>query len=161
MYQPRVRHLLSPASPAPKDDVEGAMYELFVAIGTFWGLTDDPTQYRVRLRAFMTNRINLDPKYRDYYVLAQKVIAELIAQKGEAAAYAYIFTNKKRILPPPPPPPQSELEYVQVYVANEFIAFRLAVGGFAAFGALNYRGYFGGANISEQPVPYRPMADRA
>jgi hypothetical protein len=39
--------------------------------------------------------------------------------------------------------------------ANEFVAFRLAVGGFAAFGATNYRGFFGGANIAGQPVPYR------
>jgi len=87
----------------------------------------------------MANRISLDPKYVGYYALAKRVIDGLIADKGEAAAYEYLFTSKPRT---PPKQPTTELEYVRYYVANEFIAYRLALGGFAAFGATNYRGYF-------------------
>lgn len=153
MYQNQARDVLSSKAPVPKDDIEEAMFNLFVAIGTFWQLGDDPAQYRTRLPAFMANRISLDPKYVGYYALAKRVIDGLIADKGEAAAYEYLFTSKPRT---PPKQPTTELEYVQYYVANEFIAYRLALGGFAAFGATNYRGYFGGANIPGQPAPYRP-----
>ncbi|MER9593947.1 hypothetical protein [Mesorhizobium sp. M0244] len=152
MYQNRAQHLLSPKAPVAQDSVEEAMCRLLVAIGSFWNLTDEPEAYRTRLPAFMTNRISLDPKYQDYYALAQRVIDALIAEKGEAAAYEYLFTNKPRAKPALP---VTELEYVQYYVANEFIALRLALGGFSAFGALNYRGYFGGANVPGQPAPYR------
>ena len=91
--------------------------------------------------------------YRDFYIVAKAVIEELIAQFGQPAAYEQLFTNKPRIAPATPP--QSRLEFVQHYVANEFIGFRLALGGFKSFGALNYCGYMGGANIEGQQVPYR------
>jgi hypothetical protein len=152
MYQKRARNVLSPTAPVPKDDVEEAMFHLFVAIGGFWQLADDPAQYRSRLSAFMANRISLDPKYHDYYALAKGVIDGLIADNGEGPAYEYLLTNKPRAKPVAP---TTEIEFVQCYVANEFVAFRLAVGGFAGFGATNYRGFFGGANIAGQPVPYR------
>ena len=118
----------------------------------FWQLTDQPEEYRTRLPAFMANRISLDPKYQDYYALAKRVIDGLIAEKGERLAYEFLFTSKPRSAPAPP---TTELEYVQYYVANEFIAYRLALGGFATFGATNYRGFFGGANIPGKPAPYR------
>jgi hypothetical protein len=100
----------------------------------------------------MANRIIINPMYRDFYVVTKGVIDGLIAQYG-AKAYEQLFTQKPRIAPTAPP--QTQLEFAQQYVANEFIGLRLALGSFKAFGAINYCGYFGGANIVGQPVPYR------
>ena len=130
------------------------MWRLFAAIGAFWKLDADPDPYRIRLQAFMTNRINLNPVYREFYAVAKRVIDRLLAEHGSPKGYEILFTNKPRR--PPAGPPETELEFVQAYVVNEFIALRLALGGFKAFGAVNYCGYFGGANITDQPVPYRP-----
>jgi len=61
---------------ADRERPEGAIRQpvLFVAIGEFWKLEDDPRPYRLRLRAFMSNRIRFSPLYRDFYVLARTVI---------------------------------------------------------------------------------------
>lgn len=152
MYQARVNNVLVPSESIISTDVDDALWKLFVAIGDFWSLGDNPEPYRLRVRAFMANRIRINPMYRDFYVVAKTVIEELKAQYG-AAAYEQLFTQKPRIAPTAPP--QTQLEFVQQYVANEFIGFRLALGSFRAFGAINYCGYFGGANIARQPVPYR------
>ena len=56
--------------------------------------------------------------------------------------------------------PQSPLEATKRFVIDEFIAMRLAFGGFRSFGATNSCGYFGGANIADEPVPYRTLKDR-
>jgi hypothetical protein len=152
MYQARVSNVLIPGESIVAPDVDEAMWQLFVAVGKFWKLDDDPAAYRLRLRAFMANRIRINPVYRDFYVIAKKVIEGLVAQYG-AAAYEQLFTQKPRLAPIAPP--QTQLEFVQQYVANEFIGLRLALGSFKAFGAVNYCGYFGGANIEGQPVPYR------
>ena len=80
------------------------------------------------------------------------VTDKLVSQYG-AKAYEQLFTQKPRSAPAAPP--QTEMEFVQQYVANEFIGLRLALGSFKSFGAINYCGYFGGANIVGQPVPYR------
>ncbi|OKO82299.1 hypothetical protein AC629_24280 [Bradyrhizobium sp. NAS80.1] len=154
MYQRRVKHVLSPLSPRLPDDVDQAMWELFKAISDFWQLDADPDEYRVRLRSFMADRISLNPAYAEFYGLAKRLIDRLIARDGLPKAYESLFTNKPRHAPTAPP--ETELEFVQVYVANELIAWRIALGGFKAFGAINYRGYFGGANIDGQPIPYRP-----
>jgi hypothetical protein len=153
MYQAPVSNVVLPSESVVSSDVEDAMWKLFVAVGAFWKLGDDPQPYRLRFRAFLQNRISINPMYRDFYIVAKTVIDGLIAQFGEAAAYEQVFTNKPRIAPATPP--QSRLEFVQHYVANEFIGFRLALGGFKAFGAINYCGFMGGANIEGQPVPYR------
>jgi hypothetical protein len=155
MYLTKARHALSPIAPPVPDHVEAAMWALFVAIGAFWTLGDDPAPYRLRFRAFMANRIDLNPLYHQFYSTSQVFIEQLIAAKGADSAYAQVFTQKSRDLSPKVP--YSELEIVQQYVANEFIALRLALGGFRTFGATNYCGYFGGANIAGEPVPYRPM----
>jgi hypothetical protein len=152
MYQARVSNVVVPSESIVTADVDDAMWKLFVAIGNFWKLEDDPEPYRLRFRGFMENRISINPMYRDFYVVAKTVIDEFIAQFGEAA-YDQLFTQKPRI--PPVAPPQTQLEFVQQYVANEFIGLRLALGSFKAFGGVNYCGYFGGANIQGQPVPYR------
>jgi len=152
MYQARVSNVVIPSESIVTPDVDEAMWQLFVAVGDFWKLGDDPGAYRLRLRAFMSNRIRVNPIYRDFYVIAKGVIEGLLAQYG-AAAYEQLFTQKPRITPTAPP--QTPLEFVQQYVANEFIGLRLALGSFKTFGAINYCGYFGGANIQGQPVPYR------
>jgi hypothetical protein len=153
MYQARVSNVVVPSEAIVSSDVDDSMWKLFLAVGAFWKLEDDPESYRLRFRGFMENRISINPMYRDFYIVAKVLIDGLIAQLGEAAAYEQLFTNKPRIAPVTPP--QSQLEFVQHYVANEFIGFRLALGGFKAFGAINYCGYMGGANIKGQPVPYR------
>jgi hypothetical protein len=152
MYQARVSNIVVPTESTVPADVDEAMWKVFVAIGDFWKLGDDPEPYRLRLREFMANRINMSPMYRDFYVVAKTVVDGLIGQYG-AAAYEQLFTQKPRIAPAAPP--QTPLEFVQQYVANEFIGLRLALGSFKTFGAINYCGYFGGANIEGQPVPYR------
>jgi hypothetical protein len=129
-----------------------AMWDLFVAIGDFWQLRDDSSPYKLRLQSFMANRIAFNPLYSEFYAVAARVLSELIAAHGAKSAYEQFFTQKPRTSVNAPP--ETELEFVQQYVANEFIALRLALGGFKAFGAINYRGYFGGANISGQPVPF-------
>lgn len=154
MYQARVSNVVIPDESTIEPAVDEAMWRLFVAIGEFWNLGDDPQPYRLRLRAFMANRIRFSPIYRDFYVVARTVIDGLIAQTGDKAkAYEQLFTLKPRV--PSPVPPQTQLEFAQQYVANELIALRLSLGSFKAFGAINYCGYFGGANIEGQPVPYR------
>jgi hypothetical protein len=152
MYQARVSNVVIPSESVLPAAVEKAMWNLFVAIGDFWKLGDDPEPYRLRFEAFMANRIGINPMYRDFYVVAKTVIDQLITEHGQAA-YEVLFTQKPRIAPTAPP--QTQLEFVQQYVANEFIGFRLALGSFKAFGAINYCGYFGGANIAGQPIPYR------
>jgi hypothetical protein len=154
MYQARVNNVVIHDESTVEPAVDEAMWRLFVAIGEFWNLGDDPQPYRLRLRAFMANRIRFSPIYRDLYVVARTVIDELIAQTGDKAkAYELLFTQKPRV--PSTTPPQTQLEFAQQYVANEFIGLRLSLGGFKAFGGINYCGYFGGANIDGQPVPYR------
>lgn len=163
MYQGRARDVLSPFTPVVSASVETAMWDLFLEIGTFWKLTDETAGYRLRLRAFMSNRISLDPNYAEYYKLAAQIIAKLIADRkaalvaqgvGEAEAaeqarkktYEELFTKDTG---------SRELRTVRKVVSREFIVWRLAVGGFSAFEALNYRGYFGGANLPNESVPYR------
>jgi hypothetical protein len=130
------------------------MWDLFLAIGALWQLTDDPRQYRLRFRTFLENRIALNPLYSAYYYAAATLIADLAAQPhGSArAAYELIFFNRN---------PQG-LEFdpelmqeVRVHVAFEFIARRIALGSFVNFGAVAYQGYMAGANLPDQPTPYR------
>lgn len=158
MYQKRVRDALSPLTATAPDPVDSAMWALFLAIGEFWKLEDDTAGYRLRLRAFMANRVSLDPRYAGSYDLAARVIADLVTAHGEPKAYEIVFTQKPRggegaI-------PETDLATVQKHVADEFIAWRLALGGFSTFGATNYRGYFGGANLEDEPVPYRTRGPR-
>jgi hypothetical protein len=143
----------------PNDQTMNAMWGLFGAVGKFWQLGDDAAPYRLRLEAFMRNRIAFNPLYAQFYEVAARVLSELIAAKGEDAAYAQFLTEKPRAIPTAPP--ETQMEFIQQYVANEFISLRLALGGFKPFGAINYRGYFGGANIADQPTPYRTAKEKS
>ncbi len=153
MYESKARHPLSPPTPDPlPQPVYESMWELFLAIGYLWLLKDDPRPYRLRFRTFLENRIALSPLYAGYYLAAATFIADLTAQADANAAYQLIFLNRN---------PQN-LEYspdlliaVQQHVAFEFIARRVALGSFADFGAKAYQGYMAGANLPDQPAPYR------
>jgi hypothetical protein len=153
MYDSKARHPLSPPTPDPLPQlVYESMWDLFVAIGDLWQLTDDPKQYRLRFRTFLENRIALDPLYAAYYLGAATMIAELAAQADVNAAYVLIFFNRN---------PQN-LEFsedmmtvVRDHVAFEFISRRAALGSFANFGAKATQGYMAGANLPDQPAPYR------
>lgn len=158
MYQKTAKHplsnepsLLSDEPSLLSDETYVAMWQIFVHIGKFWQNMDDPTPYKLQLYSFMLNRINLRPIYSIYYISAQKVMAKLIAEKGEDKAYEFLFTDKDAAKTPP----ETLIALTRQKVANEFMALQLSLGGFKAFGAENYCGYIGGANIPGQPAPYR------
>lgn len=153
MYDSKARHPLSPPTPDPLPHaVYEAMWNLFLAIGEMWQLTDDPGQYRLRFRTFLENRIALDPLYSAYYLAAAAMIADLTRQADAHAAYELIFFNRN----PRNLKVNAELfQAVQQNVAFEFIARRMALGSFVNFGAKAYQGYMAGANLPDQPAPYR------
>lgn len=156
MYQTPAKHPLSADLPPLDESVFASMWTLFRHIGKYWQNMDDPSPYRSQLYSFMLNRINLRPIYRDYYLLAATVTRQLIEQYGEDQAYVYLFTDVDAAKAPPETP----LALTRQKVANEFMALQLSLGGFKAFGAVNYCGYIGGANIPGQPAPYRTFGDQ-
>ena len=154
MYIAKVVHSLSRAATAADDTQTATLWSLFVAIGDHWQLGDDPAPYRLRFLSFLENRIDVEPIYRDTYREGAALIDAMVAELGAAAAFEKIFFDKRR--GEPSGVPVTPLETLQRFIANEFIALRLALGSFKAFGAQNYLGYFGGANINGEPIPYRP-----
>lgn len=155
MYQTKVVHPLSPAPGTLTPQVEATLWSLFCAVGDHWGLGDDPTHYHLRFQSFLQNRIDIDPLYAGHYQDGAALLAELISTHGSKDAFDKVFTAKPRIAAAGIP--STPMEALQRFVANEFITLRLALGGFRAFGALNYNGYFGGANIAGKPAPYRVL----
>jgi len=156
MYQASEQHPLSASLPPIGEDVFASMWRMFVQIGKFWNNMDDPAPYKTQLYTFMVNRISLDPTYHHYYILAKQVTDQLIDKLGEDAAYAFLFTD-----PSATTASTSPLALTHRYVSNEFIAWQLALGGFKAWGALNYCGYIGGAYIPGQAVPYRTSENQS
>ncbi|GAA3533677.1 hypothetical protein [Zobellella aerophila] len=151
MYQQQVRHPLTQSLDSLDGETFEAMFELFRQIGIFWRNLDDAEAYRSRLYAFMQNRINLRPIYHQYYQLARQTLDQLIAEQGQEQAYRLLFTDAQANQPPAETP----LAVTRQKVSNEFVTFQLAQGGFRVFGADNYPGFIGGANIPGQPAPYR------
>jgi hypothetical protein len=153
MYDSKARHPLSPPTPDPLPHaVYEAMWDMFVAIGAMWLLTDDPNPYRLRFRTFLENRIALNPLYAGYYLAAAALVADLTEQADANAAYLYIYLNQN---PQHLHANQELFDAVQQKVAFEFVSRRMALGSFANFGAIAYQGYMAGANLPDQPVPYR------
>lgn len=153
MYEDRVQHPLSRAlGPLPPQTVE-ILWTIFVAIGAHWSLDDDPLPYRLRFEIFLENRKNVSPLYKDYYADSAAYFGDLTERIGSTAALDRLFAQKPRVVQSGIP--ATRLEMAQRFVVNEFISLRLALGGFETFGAVNYRGYFGGANIPGEPAPYR------
>lgn len=157
MYKTKVVHTLVAGLPAPPSDVMQPLWDLFIAIGDYWALGDDPKPYRSRLRVFMENRVAINPLYHGYYDVAAQVIVALLAAQGAPKAFETLFTTKL----PDNGVPTSPTEATKRFVVNEFITMRLAFGGFRSFGAVNYNGWPGGANNPAEPVPYREMGGAA
>ena len=153
MYQRKVIHPLSERLPPLSSQTVDTLWDIFIAIGEQWALKDEASSYRLRFQTFLENRIDVSPVYRAYYIDGAAFVADLIVELGRTPAYARLFAQKPRVAQSGIP--ATRLEAVQRYVANEFIALRLALGGFKSFGSINYRGYFGGANIEGEPTPYR------
>lgn len=151
MYQKAAIHPLSEDLSPISNDVFDLLWEIFSQIGKFWQDMDDPSPYRIQVYNFVLNRMNLRPIYHDYYTSAPAVIKQLKDQLGQDKAYEFLFTDQASNVSPP----QTPVAVVRQHIVNEFIAFQLALGGFKAFGAVNYCGYFGGANIPGKQVPYR------
>lgn len=149
-------HPLSVDIPPLSDEVFESMWRLFVHVGRFWQNMDDAGPLRSQLYSFMLNRISLRPIYREYYDCARRVTDELVARHGEDQAYALLFTDAEAGRSPPETP----VALTRQKVANEFMAWQLALGGFKAWGAMNYCGYIGGPNLPGQPAPYRTSEDR-
>ncbi|MDE4618402.1 hypothetical protein [Sinorhizobium meliloti] len=155
MYQRRAMHPLSRSIKPLNPATIKSLWTIFVAIGDHWSLDDDPSTYRLRFETFLENRTKLNPVYQGYYVDGAAYFDGLLADIGSAAALERLFTQKPRVVQSGIP--ATRLEAVQRFVVNEFISLRLALGGFRALGAINYRGYFGGANIEGEPTPYREL----
>jgi hypothetical protein len=153
MYQPRAIHTLSRAlQPLSQATIE-TLWTIFVAIGDQWSLGDDPSEYRLRFETFLDNRIDVNPIYKNYYVDGASYFEILVSDIGKTSAIDRLFFQKPRVVQSGIP--STRLEAIQRFVVNEFISLRLALGGFKAFRAMNYRGYFGGANIEGEPPSYR------
>lgn len=155
MYEARVVHALSAQFLGASDSIAPRLWDLFVAIGDHWQLGDDPESCRSRLGVFMENRVAISPLHRGYYDGAVQVIEELVAAHGAQQAFEKLFTTKL----PGAGVPLTPIEATKRFVVHEFIAMRMALGGFRAFGAVNYNGYMSGANNPDEPLPYRGMGD--
>jgi hypothetical protein len=134
-------------------DLFESMHELFTYIGIFWENTPENVDTKTELFSFMTNRIALDSNYLEEYRNAQFVLNEIIDEYhgNKNEAYAYFFTAPEGL----ETPPKNKLAMARQKVSNEFIAFQLSIGGFAAFGATNYPGYIAGAYVPGEKAPYR------
>jgi hypothetical protein len=160
MYQARARLAPRTKHAAPDAAVQTALWEIFVAIGTFWKLTDTADDYRCRFEAFVTDRLVFNSLYRDFYAHAANYLTTLKHTAGsDGKAYAILFTQKAKVVPAAltaiTAVPQNELDFVQTYVVNEFIALRITLGGFKDFGASHTIGFPGGANIEGRAPSYR------
>lgn len=133
------------------------LWQLFVNICRFWDNLNNVDQYKSRLESFVMNRIAFEPKYYLFYLNSTKLIQKLVTDKGEQEAYNYLFTDPAVNTAPV----DSDLWIARQKVSNEFITLQMALGGFKAFGAVNYLGYFGGPNIPGQDPPYRPMEKKS
>lgn len=136
-----------PTLPDPR--VRDRLWRLFSAIVRRWS-DIDPTTMKSNWLVFLGNRIRVDASYAGEYAAAAQLLDEMAAAMGEEAAYEKLLTDAQANVAPPATP----LARARQRVSNEFITLFLALGGFKAYGAVNYLGYIGGANIEGQ-IPYR------
>lgn len=138
------------AAPQLDPAVVPPLWALFRQIGIHWGNMADSSPLYSQWLTFLQNRIITDPGYAAVYNQAAQYLTELVGEQGDGA-YTTIFA-------PPAPTDDPRLVALRTKVSNEFIVFQLATGGFKAFGAKNYLGYFGGPNVAGQ-APYRTPED--
>jgi hypothetical protein len=146
-------HAHAHAPPLPDGPTLERLWDLFTAIGRYWRTGGDPERMRSNWLVFVSNRLRTEPSYAHEYANAAAVLAALIAELGETAAYEKLFTDEAANTGEPKTP----LARARQKVSNEFVALQLALGGFEAFGAKNYLGFIAGANIAGD-LPYRPDA---
>jgi hypothetical protein len=149
-------HARQHEEPFPDAAVIDRLWGLFVAICGRWGEAEDAAPMRSNFLVFIANRIKLDICYLHEYENAAAVLDELIAEHGQSKAHERLLTDPLANIAPP----TTRLARARQRVSNEFISLQLALGGFKAFGAANYIGYIGGANIAGR-VPYRAYAGDA
>jgi len=150
------KHPLSDSAPELSTELFESMWALFASIGSYWGTMTNASLHRTQLLNFMANRIKLDPLYLEYYATAAKVVKDLTEKLG-AGAYQELFTNT---VAGTETPPQTPMGIARQRVSNEFVSLQLALGGFMAFGAVNYPGFICGPNIPGAVPPYRTGAVR-
>ena len=152
--QPNAKHPLSDSSPEIDKEVYDAMWGLFAFICRYWSTIADPSPHRTQLLNFMLSRITLNPLYFGYYTSASELLTRMQAQYGDAA-FEMLLTDTAAATEDPPVSP---LAVARQRVSNEFVALHLAVGGFKAFGAINYCGHIAGPNLVGHVPPYRTGA---
>jgi hypothetical protein len=140
------------------DALINQLWKLFVKICEFWQTTDEPSRMKSNFLVFISNRIEVDPRYLIEYNNYVDVIEELTTELGEEEGYKKLFTDPLANIIPP----ITKLGRARQFVSNEFIGLNLALGGFKSFGnpdevagfPLNYPGYISGMNL-ENSTPYR------
>jgi hypothetical protein len=157
LYNLEARFPVADENSIIKENLSESMWNLFVAIGKFWAEEIDVSFMKSNFLVFLSNRVEVDPNYRSEYKNAREVINELITEVGENEGYKKLLTDVAANIAPP----TTRLARARQLVSNEFIILFLALGGFKKFGdgALNYPGYFGGANFENLP-PYRTYEDK-
>jgi hypothetical protein len=155
VYQKNAIHPLSTDLPPLDIEVFSVLWEIFEQIGMFWRNMDNPAPYKLHVYTFLLNRIKLRPVYRQYYHSAPGVITALKEQYRIDKAYEFLFTDPSINTFPP----QTDVAVVRQNIVNELIPYQLALGGFKAFGAVNYCGYIGGSYIEHREPPYRTFED--
>ncbi len=155
-YDRRVDHLANDEDLVISDALFESMWQLFEQIGKHWktGNQEELKDAQTNLLVFMNNRIRLNPCYIHEYQNAAGVVAELVEDLGKKKGYEKLFTDPYANQPNP----VTRLARARKMVSNEFVLLHLALGGFKSFGAENYLGYFGGANIAGN-TPYRTYAN--
>ncbi len=134
------------------------LWNLYLKICMFWDNTPDPEPQKPDFMVFISNRIEIDPRYVLEYLNYAEVITEMIGEMGEGPAFNKLFTDYEANLMPP----VSKLARARQMVVNELIGLNLALGGFKGFGdsavpgsfPVNYPGYIGGMNLPNN-TPYR------
>ena len=95
MYQTRAHLAPSTDDRGLEPDVKAVLWKIFLDVGSFWRLTDDPQSYLQRFEAFIVDRIELNPLYLDFYRHAASYFNALVAQTGsEEHAIEILFTQK-------------------------------------------------------------------
>ncbi len=128
--------------PAPP--VRDRLWSLFGHIVRRWS-DADPQTMRSNWLVFIANRQRVDAAYATWFAQAASMLDERVAALGEAAAIEELLGPKAE---------SAQTGWALTLVRDEFIALFLSLGGFKAYGALNYRGYIAGANVPGE-TPYR------
>lgn len=157
VYNLEARFSARSAAETLDESLAEKMWELFVAISRFWTSETKISEMKSEFLVFLSNRIEVKSSYKDEYINAAAVIDELTVELGAEEGYKKLLTDPAANIAPP----TTRIARARQLVSNEFVVLFLALGGFQATGAgaLNYPGYFGGANFADR-TPYRKYEDK-